>query len=300
LRKALTHWGYELVEAADGDEAWELLQQPDAPQLAIVDWMMPGLDGVEICRRLRARTEAPYVYVILLTGIDDRNDLAAGLVAGADAYIIKPFDHHDFHAHLHSGKRILNLQTALLEAQEKLRIEASHDALTTMWNRRAIMQILNKELARARRQKSAFSIAMSDIDHFKVVNDTHGHLAGDAVLREVARRVDEIARDYDTVGRYGGEEFLIVLPACDQAGAVAAAERMRASVASAPVEAHGVEIPVTLSLGVATSVHGRELKETEDFIAAADAALYRAKEGGRNRLEVATPEELARGAAKRS
>ena len=297
LCQLVAQWGHEVVVTHDGEEAWKALQEPDAPNIAILDWTMPGgADGIEVCRRLRARTEGPYVYVILVSDSDAERDLAEGLNAGADAFVAKPWHNLELSAHLNAGQRIIDLEQALIRAQEKLREQATHDALTGVWNRGGIMHLLNRELLYAHRQKTPISILMGDIDHFKLVNDTHGHLAGDVVLREAARRMREAARGYDTVGRYGGEEFLTILPYCDEAGALIVAERMREAAAAAPVEYHGTMIPIALSLGVATSPAGQAADSTA-FIAAADAALYRAKEGGRNRVVTATAEEIAQAEA---
>jgi diguanylate cyclase (GGDEF)-like protein len=286
----LRQCGYTVQVTHDGNEALDALLQPDAPHIAILDWMMPGMDGVEVCRRLRKRKEGRYVYLILVTVRDEAEDLVTGFDAGADDYITKPFSEQELSARLRAGQRIVDLQSALLQAQEQLREQATHDALTGLWNRGAIMQMLNREISRSARRKTPLSIVMGDIDHFKLVNDTHGHLAGDAVLREVARRANDVARGYDSVGRYGGEEFLFVLPHCDSAGVSLVAERMRQRIAEAPAAiGDGATIPITMSLGVATSREGTAL-DSSAFIGAADAALYRAKQAGRDRVEVAGDE----------
>lgn len=288
----LRQCGYTVQIAHDGNEALEALLQPDAPHVAILDWMMPGMDGVDVCRHLRKRKEGRYVYLILVTVRDEAEDLVTGFDAGADDYVTKPFSEQELSARLRAGQRIVDLQSALLHAQEQLREQATHDALTGLWNRGAIMQMLNREILRSLRQKTMLSIVMADIDHFKRVNDTHGHLAGDAVLREVARRVNEVARGYDSVGRYGGEEYLSVLPDCDPEGASAVAERMRRRIAEVPVAISGGAAIITMSFGVATCREGSEL-DCSAFIGAADAALYRAKQAGRNRVEFAGEPSIA-------
>jgi diguanylate cyclase (GGDEF)-like protein len=289
LEATLRKWGYYVNACIDGEAAWQMLQQPDAPSLAILDWMMPGMDGIEVCRAVRQRVEAPYVYVILLTAKHQKTDVIMGLEAGADDYIIKPFDTNELRMRLRAGQRILDLQEELIFAREELREQATHDSLTRLWNRAAIYEILQRELERASRTGAPLSILLADVDHFKRVNDSYGHLAGDAVLREIARRMLTALRPYDGIGRYGGEEFLLVLPDCDSAGAVALAERLRVAIGcEAVVLAEGV-IPVTLSLGVATYEGPAEAKS---FIAAADGALYRAKNTGRNRVELAFPNEM--------
>jgi diguanylate cyclase (GGDEF)-like protein len=290
LEATLKKWGYEVVVCPDGTTAWQVLQQPDAPSLAILDWMMPGMDGVQVCREVRKRASEPYIYLLLLTAKNQKSDIIAGLEAGADDYIIKPFDASELRMRLRAGRRILDLQAELIFAREELREQATRDSLTRLWNRAAILDILQRELERAKRNDTVVSIILADLDHFKRINDTYGHLAGDAVLREAARRMQAAVRPYDGIGRYGGEEFLLVLPNCDASGAVTLGERLRLAVGSeAMVLAEGV-IPVTLSLGVATS---EGMEDVQTFIAAADAALYRAKEGGRNRLELATLTRVA-------
>src|SRR5215469_15485212 len=179
LRSMLTKWGYEVVTAGDGNEAWKILQSPQAPQLAILDWMMPGQDGVEVCRRLRATNQEPYTYILLLTARSDSQDLVEAIDAGADDYLTKPFNSSELRARLRAGRRIVELQEQLLEAQAALRERATHDALTGLYNRAAVLELLHQELARATREAQPFAILMVDLDHFKEVNDFHGHLIGD-------------------------------------------------------------------------------------------------------------------------
>jgi two-component system cell cycle response regulator len=292
LEATLNKWGYSVITCVDGQMAWQALQQPDAPSLAILDWMMPEMDGVQVCREVRKRPTEPYIYLILLTAKNQKADIIAGLAAGADDYIVKPFDANELRMRLRAGRRILDLQAELIFAREALREQATHDSLTRLWNRAAILEILGQELDRAKRVSAPLSIILADLDHFKCINDAYGHLAGDTVLREVARRMRAALRPYDGIGRYGGEEFLLVLPDCDTSGAITLAERLRLAIGSeAMVLAEGV-IPVTLSLGVATSV---AVEEMQTFIGAADAALYRAKYSGRNRIEIATLADVMEG-----
>ena len=273
-------WGYEPILVNDGSKAWEVLQQPDAPRLAVLDWMMPGLDGPEVCRRLRERGE-PYVYVLLLTSRSDKEDVVVGLEAGADDYVTKPYSPLELRHRLNTGRRIIELQ-------EQIRALARRDALTGLLNRGAVLEVFTNEVVRARREHTPLSIIMVDFDHFKRVNDTYGHLAGDAVLREIARRMSEQVRPYDAVGRYGGEEFLLVLPNCAHDEAVEVAERLRVRAVSEPVVFEGTSITIAISLGLACQA--RILSdEPEPLIAAADAALYEAKRTGRNRVCVAPP-----------
>ena len=293
LQAHLTKWNYEVVVTRDGQEAWDALQAADCPNLAILDWMMPSMDGVEVVRQLRAKATSSYVYVLLLTAKGQKEDIVAGLEAGADDYLTKPFDAQELQARLRTGRRILDLQSELLAAHEALRNEATHDHLTGVWNRSGILDLLQRECARAARTKSAVSVIMADIDHFKAVNDTYGHMAGDDVLREVASRMLSSVRAYDSIGRYGGEEFVIVLPDCCASSGVQQAERLRAGVAARPVETSGVEIPLTLSLGVAATAEGH-LEDYQALLRIADAALYRAKEAGRNQTCVGEPDVSVR------
>jgi diguanylate cyclase (GGDEF)-like protein len=284
LQGFLQKWGYEVAVATQGDEAWKLLQSAGAPKLAILDWMMPGRDGVEICEELRRQTREPYTYVLLLTAKGQKQDLVAGLDAGADDYLSKPFDPQELRARLRAGCRIVQLQEQLVRAREALRAEATHDPLTGLWNRAVVLETLQRELSRSQRQGTIVAVTMADLDHFKEMNDTYGHLGGDAVLREVTRRMRSVTRTYDAFGRYGGEEFLIVAPDSNAAGALNQAERLRKCVDDEPIEIFEGPVHVTVSLGVAVS---RGVSEADPLLRAADEALYRAKRGGRNRVELA-------------
>ncbi len=290
LKSMLTRWGYDARMTCNGLEAWEAMQSVDAPRLAILDWMMPAMDGVEVCRRIRAAAQEPYVYVLLLTARTESQDLVEGMEAGADDYLTKPFNAQELRVRLRAGRRILDLQQQLMEAREALRIQATHDALTGVLNRGCVLEVLLTEIARAVRQLRPLAVLMVDLDRFKQINDTHGHMAGDAVLREAAGRMRAATRQYDATGRYGGEEFLIVLPGCSARDARAQAERIRQALAAQPFDAAGESIVVTCRIGVSS----REVCSTGDadnLIREADAALYAAKNQGRNRVESFTAEE---------
>ncbi len=290
-------WGYEVVLAQDGDEAWKALEREDAPRLAVLDWMMPGLAGTDICKRVRAREGRTYVYILLLTAKAQKRDLLEGMDAGADDYLAKPFDANELRARLRVGQRILELQDELIAAREALRFRATHDLLTGLGNRGEVLDVLRRELLRGLRGGTPVGVILGDLDHFKHINDTYGHQAGDEVLRAAARRMANAVRAYDTVGRYGGEEFLVVVPASDAMGTLSQAERIRSCIEAQPVETPVGPVSVTISLGVAAS-SGELLSEPDPasepaaLLAAADAALYRAKELGRNRAELATPAQL--------
>ncbi len=288
LETLLTKWGYEVELVSDGAQAWRALQALNAPQLVILDWMMPGRSGLQVCRDLRKITGRPYTYVIVITAKTQHQEIVEGLAAGADDYITKPVDAEDLNARLRTARRVLELQDEIWAAREavRYRVQATHDPLTGVWNRGAVLDLLSRELARAERDGRPISLILADLDHFKRINDGYGHLAGDAVLREAARRMVALMRPYDIVGRYGGEEFLIVLPGCDLRQAQDIAERIRGEVRGRPVETEEGSIPVTTSLGVSSSVQFDELFP-DALIQAADAALYIAKEQGRDRAVTA-------------
>jgi two-component system cell cycle response regulator len=286
LENMLTKWGYDVVSTTDGNDAWEKLQEEDAPRLLILDWMMPGIEGIEICRRIRenSKSEDQYTYVTLLTAKESKENIVTGMEAGADDYITKPFDMHELRVRVRAGERIVQLQSELLEAKKKLEIQSRTDPLTGVLNRRAILAQIGSELSRARRETTQISISMLDLDHFKTINDTYGHLAGDAVLRECMHRVQSSVREYDSVGRFGGEEFIVVLPGADEADALIVTERIRLRINKISADVDGISIPFTISQGLATSSGDTTVDE---MIAIADQALYRAKENGRNRVEKA-------------
>jgi two-component system cell cycle response regulator len=284
LEAKLAKWGYEVLVTANGDEAWRALQADDAPNLVILDWMMPGLDGVEICKKMRKDDREPYAYIILLTSLHREEDLITGMEAGADDYITKPFNSSELRVRLRAGMRIIELQNELIEAREALREQATHDPLTGLWNHTEILHILERELSRAERENGHVSMIMADLDHFKNINDRYGHMAGDSVLRLTTSRMNSLMRSYDYIGRYGGEEFVIVLPGCDRESAAAFAERLRLCIGSESMDIPEGMIPVSISLGVATSSREKRY-DIDSLIQAADQALYRAKENGRNRVE---------------
>jgi two-component system chemotaxis response regulator CheY len=273
LEATLVRLGHSVAAFNDGPQALAALLEPDGPRLAILDWTMPGADGLEVCRQVRQRSD-PYVYVILLTSPNRHEDMAAGLAAGADDFLKKPFDTVELAARLRSAERVIALQ-------ERLRHEATHDQLTGLWNRRMILDHLDRELSRAAREQTPLSVLIADLDHFKQVNDTHGHQAGDAVLIEAASRLPSVLRTYDAMGRYGGEEFLIVLANCTLDMAMQIANRGRLAVGQEPVRAAGLDLSITVSVGVAWSETGDDTAGR--LIQAADDALYRAK-AARNRV----------------
>ncbi len=298
LQGLLVKWGYEVVAAEDGDAAWEKLKSPDAPRIALLDWMMPGLNGVDVCRALRKQRPEPYTYILLLTAKDAKDGVVEGLESGADDYLTKPFNPQELKARIRVGLRLLDLEDNLVQAREDMRFKDTHDALTGVWNRGAILETLDREVSRSWREDHTLGVLIADLDHFKSVNDTYGHLAGDAVLREVTRRMQLAVRPYDALGRYGGEEFLILLPGCNSLGARDAAERLRKSIFREPVETPEGVLKVTISIGGVATVDVPKGNPSQ-LLQMADLALYRAKKEGRDRVVIAGPQEIeeAHGAA---
>ena len=291
----LKEWGFDFVWAKDGKEAWKLLGKQDAARLALLDWVLPEIDGVELCRRLRGRPDgAPYTYTILLTAKSRKQEMLEAMDAGADDFLAKPFDPHELKARLLVGKRIVELQQKLISANDALHFAACHDFLTGAWNRAEILGFLQRELARARRDVTNVGIVLVDVDHFKKVNDQFGHEAGDCVLKEIAKRLVNALREYDGVGRYGGEEFLLVIPGCDLATTVRRADQIRELISSRPIPTSTGTTTVTLSMGATVA---ESSTNSEQLVRSADMALYQAKHNGRNRVEraAAVPVALAAG-----
>ncbi|HWP95978.1 MAG TPA: diguanylate cyclase [Syntrophomonadaceae bacterium] len=282
LENSLGSWGYEVVATRDGHEAWEILQGENRPSLAVLDWMMPGMDGVDICRRLREQQSESYVYVILLTARNQTKDIVQGLESGADDYMVKPFHAEELKYRLRIGQRIIEQEQRILRL-------ASTDDLTGLLTRRAFRERLDAEMSRSQREEGNLGIIIGDIDHFKRVNDTFGHLAGDQVLQYVSQRLLESCRIYDFVGRYGGEEFIVGVPGASLLETAEIAERMRYSIEESRITMAGKQetVAITASFGVDAMnlATGRD-RQTEEMINAADEALYMAKTNGRNQVVV--------------
>jgi diguanylate cyclase (GGDEF)-like protein len=275
-----------VIAVEDGHKAWELLQGNFVPDIVILDRMMPGMDGVELCRRIRSKKLERYQYILLVSGKDEKRDVVEGLDAGADDYLTKPFDISELQARVRAGERVLLLQHSLIQALDALRYQATHDDLTGVWSRGTTLHLLKCELERGARSGTSTGVLMIDLDHFKKINDTYGHLSGDAVLRAAASRISIAMRSYDFVGRYGGEEFLAVLSNCNNEELQAVAERARQAVAESPISAEECDISVTASIGGVVTVS--KIEEDVELLSTADSALYEAKRSGRNRVVIAS------------
>ncbi|MFP4105510.1 MAG: diguanylate cyclase [Phycisphaerae bacterium] len=279
LESMLRKWEYEVVTCADGDGAMAALCRKDGPRLAILDWMMPSRNGPEVISQARRLPHGDYMYLMLLTAKGQREDIIQGLQSGADDYIAKPFDAEELRVRVRVGERIVQLQEQLLDAQEALRQQATHDALTGIFNRAEIMRLAEKEIDRAYREGRSSAVLMADVDHFKAINDTFGHKTGDVVLKEVATRLKLTLRSYDAIGRYGGEEFLTVLAGISREEALSKADELRRIISETDFRVGSKEFPVQISVGLAMTDGAVAL---DDLIHRADEALYAAKDAGRN------------------
>ena len=287
MQRTLQGFGFEVVLAADGRRAVEILSAKDGPRLALVDWIMPELDGPAVCREVRTRQgEDAYVYILLLTSKQSSEDIVEGLEAGADDYLTKPCHPSELRARLRTGQRILSLEEKLVQAREEMRERATRDCLTGLWNRTSILSLARSEFLRSTRRRSATSVLLCDVDNFKRINDTYGHPTGDLVLKEIADRLSSAVRCYDAVGRYGGEEFLILLNECDESVLESRANGIRAKVSSSPILANNHSLQVTMSIGALTCDECDSKLPLERILAVADAALYEAKHRGRDRTVV--------------
>jgi diguanylate cyclase (GGDEF)-like protein len=284
LAGVLTKHGNDVVVTVDGDEAWEAMQRPDAPRLAILDWVMPGLAGVDVCHRARTIQSDQPPYIILLTSRGEKTDIVTGLEAGADDYLAKPFDPGELLARVEVGRRMIELQARLAEARDALAHEAMHDPLTGVLNRRAFAIVLSREISRKKRHNNKLAVGICDVDQFKQINDTYGHQTGDEVLCGLVGLIQRNLRGHDVLGRHGGDEFMVLTEHAREDGVGGVYERLRAAVAASPIPTGAGDIPITISFGVKIGAEG----ETEsELLEAADRALYRAKSNGRNQVRLA-------------
>lgn len=288
LSDSLSEWGLEFEIAENGTRAVQILEAANPPELVLLDWMLPGIDGLEVLRRIRELSQGTYIYTVMLTGKTQKRDRMAAMEAGADDFLSKPVDPTDLRSRILVGKRILELQ-------QSLRFAATHDFLTNLLNRSEILAALEREFARAERDEKPTTVILADIDHFKQVNDTLGHAAGDEVLKEIASRLKVDLRPYDVVGRYGGEEFLLILPGCTLVSGAKRADDIRAAVAKSAVSTTFGNVSITISMGV-TATGSNRYPNVAAFLHDADISLYAAKRNGRNRIEVFRPPNSAKAA----
>ena len=282
----LGKWGYDVMPSRNGVDAWSKLEAERVPVIAILAWRMEGMLGIDVVRRLRLHPDLPTTYVLLLVDHRGQEDLIDGINGGADDFLFAPLDAIETRARVRTGARIVETERALKASQDALRVQATRDGVTGSWNHAAILEMLQKERERARRKSGSVGVVLADLDEFRKVNESLGHPVGDEVLRESARRMNSSVRPYDAVGRYGGEEFLIVLPGSDGLGALTVAERIREGFANRPVLTSAGPVPVTLSLGVAAE-GGETPGDGTALLLAAGSALTRAQRSGRNRAALA-------------
>jgi two-component system cell cycle response regulator len=278
LQAFLTKWGYDVVVTSDGREAWEELQKKVSPNLVISDWMMPYMDGVELCRKIREMERRDYIYFIILTAKGRKEDIVSGLESGADDYLVKPFDREEMRYRVQIGERIIALE-------QGIRQMACTDSLTGVLNRRAFMERIEDEIERSYRERAPLALILSDIDYFKNVNDKSGHLVGDLVLQRFAEQLAGATRQYDFLGRYGGEEFVVCAPGVETLQARFVAERMRKKVQEMKILPPNFSHPVKITASFGVACLQLESRETVDSLTGrADEALYQAKKEGRNRV----------------
>jgi diguanylate cyclase (GGDEF)-like protein len=280
LFQMLRHWGFDPVKAVNGAEVLQIADEEKPPELIILSRTLPGIDAVDLCRRIKDRHSEYSPYILMLAMQNDRQEIVRALESGAAEYLTTPFEAKELRARLIVATRILKRQESLIASREQFRVLATKDSLTGVWNRRSIHEILESELDRAAQSERSTGVLLVDLDHFKRVNDTHGHLMGDLVLRETSQRLKNTLRVYDSIGRYGGEEFLIVVPGSREGELCDLAERLRLAIEKDPFRIGESELRITLSIGAAIMPPRGELPAS--VLAVADQALYDAKRLGRN------------------
>ncbi len=285
LTRMVQGWGYDAIEADSGETAWEILNQPDPPRIAIIDWVMPVMNGVEICNGLQNRADAPLIYTILLTSKTDEASLVFALEQGAHDFLTKPASPAELRARLLVGKRFIRADDRLNESLVRMEQMATTDALTGIANRRHFFQLAERELSRAQRKNSPIALMMIDVDHFKEINDNHGHAAGDAALRHLVATCQLGLRRSDIIARFGGDEFVILLPDCDTEMAKQTAERLKEAVCATPVQEQEKQFEIHVTIGITTTTKNNLPRDTiTTLLRLADEALYEAKAAGRNRI----------------
>lgn len=282
MRRMLQQSGYDVCTAGDGRAAVDRVAEPNGPRLLLLDWMMPSMSGPEVCRAIRAQSLGAYVYIVLLTAKDTKEDLIAGLEAGADDFLIKPCHPEELQARLRTGQRILRLEDGLVEARDEMHFRATHDALTRILNRGAIVHSLGDYLADPMRVGSS-AVLLCDVDHFKHINDTYGHPVGDEVLGAIARRLQSVTLSEDKVGRFGGEEFLLLLHDVSLDHLDGLGHNICELISSHPVETSAGPLMISLSVGVLGLEPSVNAGQLDEILSRTDQLLYRAKREGRAR-----------------
>lgn len=280
LDSILKKWGFATSLACNGKEAWDTMNSKTAPKIAILDWEMPEMSGIEVCKKIRGIDTSNPPYIIVLTSKEEKKDIVKALDAGANDFISKPYDNEELKARINVGKRMVELQAELAIAHKALHRKAMTDPLTDIYNRRAIMELIEKEMARAKRNKTCLQIGMCDLDFFKKINDVYGHQTGDEVLIAFTNLVKKKLRSSDYLGRYGGEEFLVVLPDSKASGQQTIFDRICKFVGENKISTEKGEISITVSIGAAMYSGGD--KDIDSLLEAADKALYNAKSNGRD------------------
>ena len=281
LSAVLQKAGHEVVAAVDGDDAWQILQQEGSPSLLILDLVMPKMDGLEVIEKVRASKKKIPPYIIMLTSKGEKSDIIQGLDAGADDYLTKPFDVGELRARVEVGRRLLGMQKELIESRELLAHQATHDPMTDLLNRRAVMDSLQATLLKAQHNQANIAVGMIDIDHFKQINDTYGHQVGDDVLVGLAQRLKQATFVPDHVSRFGGEEFLVFFPVKTKDEVESLFSQLFSQVSGISLATRKGLVRITVSIGIALSQQNSSLDELIGF---ADKALYDAKETGRNKM----------------
>jgi diguanylate cyclase (GGDEF)-like protein len=284
LSRQVVSLGFEVMTATDGDEAWNCLRQEGGPQITILDWNIRGLSAGAVCENVRTNGIAQ--HMVALVPRNDRHQAERALEAGCDDYLTKPAEPAELRARLRIASRIVDLSRRIAEVEEHEYTEASHDRLTGVWNRAAILQFLKGQFARSSRDGVSVAVVVANLDRFGAFNDRYGRPAGNAVLKQIATRMRNTVRPYDWLGRFDGDAFLIIAPDCTLSNGFAMCERLRTLVAETALEASGTKCNVTMSFGVATSAESGVISD-EGLLRAAEAALYQAKQNGRNRVEMA-------------
>ncbi|NLH50793.1 MAG: diguanylate cyclase [Myxococcales bacterium] len=283
LQNCLHEWGYDVLPCENGQAVWERFSAGDV-HLVITDWSLPTLSGPDLVRKIRSHSKAEYTYIIMQTTHHDRQALLEGFDLGIDDYIPKPFNKSELAARVQVGSRFVQLAQERLQTRKRLEELATTDSLTGLFNRRSAMEKLEIEIERCRRAAEPLVLIMLDLDNFKLINDKHGHLTGDLVIRHIASLLRQSVRGSDLLARLGGEEFLIVLPNTNLYFGLTLAERLREAIATQPaVRETGECYFITASLGLALFDPG-EPRSIKELIGQADRALYRAKSGGRNQI----------------